>query len=120
MATTTIPEKEMIKVIVKEPGKKAYTKYIGTGLRDYQMEVRGNIESIPFPGKDEIDIVINDMGKLNGMLPNFVIPEYGDIIMGPAFVTGVDPHNCLWCSVPNDKIEELCEYVNERDPNLKD
>ena len=104
---------EKIKVIYKEPGKKCEIKEIGTSLKDYQNEVKGNIESIPFPGKDDVDIVLNDMGKLNGMKPNIVIPEYGDILMGPIFVVGVDERNCMWKSIPDEKIEELVNYMED-------
>lgn len=108
-------EREMVKVIVKEVGKPAVIKEIGTTLKDYQNEVLGDIESIPFPGRDDIDIVINDMGKLNGMQPNLLIPEYGDIIMGRFFVIGVDEKECTWKSLTEEQAEEVLNYIEKYD-----
>lgn len=112
---TLVLEREMVKVIVKEVGKPAVIKEIGTKLQDYKNEVLGDIESIPFPGRDDIDIVVNDMGKLNGMKPNLLIPEYGDIIMGRFFVIGVDERNCSWKSITEEQAEEVLEYIEKYD-----
>lgn len=111
MAKAAVVSKPMIKVLVKEPGKNPMLKEIGTSLEDYQKEVRGYIESIPFPGMDDVDIIINDMGKLNGMEMNIAVPEYGDIIMGPMVIIGVDEKECTWTSIPEDRIDEVCNYL---------
>lgn len=108
-------EGEKVKVIVKEVGKPAVIKEIGTTLPEYRKEVLGNIESIPFPGRDDIDIIVNDMGKLNGMEPNLLIPEYGDIIMGRFFVIGVDEKKCVWTSITEEQAEEVLKYIEKYD-----
>lgn len=108
-------EGEKVKVIVKEVGKPAVIKEIGTTLQDYKNEVLGNIESIPFPGRDDIDIIVNDMGKLNGMEPNLLIPEYGDIIMGRFFVIGVDEKDLCWKSITEEQAEEVLNYIEKHD-----
>ena len=112
---TLVLEKEKVKVIVKEVGKQAVIREIGTTLKDYQNEVLGDIESIPFPGRDDVDIVINDMGKLNGMQPNLLIPEYSDIIMGRFFVIGVDEKKCVWESITEEQAEEVLKYIEKYD-----
>ena len=106
-------QKEKVKVLYKEPGKKMIQKEIGTNLEDYQHEVHGYIESIPFPGMDDVDIIINEMGKLNGMERNVVIPEYGDVLMGPMVIIGVNEKECIWKSIPDERIGEIENYIEE-------
>lgn len=104
-------EKKKIIVMIKEPGKPVVEKEIEEGLESYQAEVRGDIESIPMPGEDTIDIIVNDMGKLTGMLKNLVVPEYGDILMGPIVFIGVDPTECAWCSLTKEEKMKVEAYV---------
>lgn len=111
MAKEAVVSKPMIKVLVKEPSKEPVIKEIGTSLEDYQNEVHGYIESIPFPQMDDVDIVINEMGKLNGMKENIVIPEYSDILMGPVVILGVDEKECTWTSLPDERIQEILQYI---------
>ena len=107
--------KPKINVIVKEPSKAAELREIGTSLEDYQEIVCGSIESIPFPDMDDVDIILNDMGKLNGMKGNIIVPEYGDILMGPIIIIGVDEKECTWKSLPEKKIPEILKYINSND-----
>lgn len=103
--------KELVKVITKQPGKEPEIKEIGTSLEDYQNEVKGYIESIPFPGEDTIDIILNDMGKVNGMDENIIVPEYGDILMGPLVFIGVDTDAYQWRSLTNKEINIVLDYI---------
>ena len=114
---TTIMKREKINVIVKLPGKPACIREIGATLEDYQNEVCGDIESIPFPGLDDVDIVVNDMGKLMGLQPNIIIPEYGDIIMGRIFIVGVDENTCLWKSIQPERVDEILSYLGKNSIN---
>lgn len=104
-------EKPKIKVIVKAPGKEPELKEIGTSLEDYQAEVSGYIESIPFPGEETIDIILNEMGKLNGMDENIIVPEYGDILMGPLVFIGVNADAYQWCSLTDKEINIVLNYI---------
>lgn len=110
-------EKEKINIIIKAPGQKPRIGQIRPTLEEYKYVVYGNIESIPFPGMDDVDIVVNDMGKLLGLPKNIVIPEYGDILMGTIFFIGVDEKTCTWKSMPEDKIEKVLEYLEKHDLN---
>lgn len=78
-----------INVVLVEPGKEARAAEIGTELRDLQEIVGGNIETC-YPFEEQVCIVCNDEGKLNGSRPNRAIyDEEGkmmDIILGKFFI----------------------------------
>lgn len=82
-------EEKKIKVVLLEPGKLARTTEIGTSLEDLQKVVDGLIEAY-YPFEEQVCIVCNDEGKINGMLPNRSVKnEDGvmvDFICGPAFI----------------------------------
>ena len=62
-------EEKKIKVVLLEPGKLARTAEIGTSIEDLQNAVDGLIEPF-YPFEEQVCIVCNDEGKINGMLPN--------------------------------------------------
>ena len=82
-----IPEKNTMRVLLVEPGKLAKEAYIGTSLEDMQRIVDGDIEQF-MPFEDEIAIVCNEEGKMNGMQLNRAVyaePEkielsYGELV----------------------------------------
>lgn len=111
MATSLVPEK--VKVLIKEPGKPAKVEEIGTDLKDYQTIVCGYIESLPFPGSDTMDFIINDMGKMDGSERNIAVPEYGDVLFGTIIVIGVDPTSCLWRSLTDEELKTAQKYLQE-------
>ena len=106
-----VKTEEKISVIIKKPGSRTVEKKIGTSLKDYQDAVGGYIESIPMPGEDEIDIIVNDMGKLNGMEKTLSLPEYGDIICGPAVFVGVDDKSCTWRGLTDEEKVRVKDYI---------
>ena len=89
------PEKKMeamskiITVVKVEPGKLARTAEIETSLEGLQRAVGGMIETF-YPFEEQVCIVCNDEGKLNGMQPCRAV--YGDehqlmdIVFGPFFI----------------------------------
>ena len=80
-----------IRVVVCEPGKTARIAEIGTGLEDLQRAVGGLIETF-YPFEEEVCIVCNDEGKINGMKPCRAIYDeernIRDIVFGPFFICG--------------------------------
>jgi hypothetical protein len=62
-------DKVQMRVLLVEPGKLATEAYIGTSLEDMQAIVEGDIEQF-MPFEDEIAIICNDEGKMNGMQLN--------------------------------------------------
>ena len=73
-------KEEKIKVIMLEPGKTAYLKEVDNTLESLQREVEGYIEVI-YPFEEEICLICNEEGKINGMRLNRAIyGENGDIV----------------------------------------
>lgn len=85
-----------ITVVLCEPGKAARTAEVGTSLEALQAVVDGCIEAY-YPFEEQVCIVCNDEGKLNGMSPCRAI--YGedkqmiDIIFGPFVICDCSGEN---------------------------
>ena len=81
--------KNRIRVVMCEPGRAAQIMEIGTELEDLQKAVGGLIQTY-YPFEEEVCIVCNDEGKINGMRPNRAIFDEDhnivDIIFGPFFI----------------------------------
>ncbi len=81
-----------MKVVVVEPMRRPYVKDIKEGLDSLQHEVDGYIEAI-YPFDDEVAIVCNEEGKLNGLMANRgMYDENGklyDILVGTFIVVGL-------------------------------
>ena len=81
---------EKIKVVMVEPGKKAYVTEIDTGLESIYKALGCEVFQTFYPFEDAVLIVCDDEGKLNGARPNRAI--YGDdgkitdIIYGKFFI----------------------------------
>ncbi len=93
-----------MKVLVIEPGKRPVEKEIGGSLADMQQMVGGHIQVVyPFP--EEVALVCNEEGKLQGLPLNRALRDVGgevyDIISGTFFL----------CAAPADSenFESLTE-----------
>lgn len=73
----------MIKVLVKEPGKRAVLKEIEGDLKSMQVLVGGCIEIVTINYNPEILLICNEEGKLDDLDDNF--PFRGDFIVGTVF-----------------------------------
>ena len=82
-----------MKVIEVRPGKHPEVKEIKGDLESMQEAVEGYIECV-YPWAEEVCIVCNEEGKMNGMTPNRALcDEEGriyDIICGPFLVAGLN------------------------------
>lgn len=91
--TSRVPDKEeTIRVVLLEPGKLARVADIDSSLEGLQKTVNGLIEAA-YPFEEEVCIICNEEGKLNGMPLNRAIRCAGqitDIIAGPCFVCSCD------------------------------
>lgn len=76
----------MITVVIKEPGKKAYSKEIEDDLEVYQNILGGYLETAGFD-KNQI-LLCDEEGKLKGYEPNLLVP--GDVIVGTVIVVGTE------------------------------
>lgn len=85
-----------INVVLIEPGKKAKIAEIGTELEDMQEFVGGSIETY-YPFEEQVCIVCNDEGKLDGSRPNRAIYDEDDkmveIIFGKFFICDCSGEN---------------------------
>ena len=81
-----------MQALIVEPLKAPYVKEIGEELEDLQHEVGGYIEAV-YPFEDEVAIVCNEEGKLEGLDLNRSLRgddgEIYDIIAGKFLVVGL-------------------------------
>lgn len=114
------PGERAITVVMLEPGKAARTAEIGTSLEDLQQAVGGMIETY-YPFEEEVCIVCNDEGKLNGMSPCRAVydPEgrMMDIIFGPCFICDCSGEN--FGSLSQDQIRRYTEQFRNPEHYFK-
>jgi hypothetical protein len=79
-------ENNTLRVLRVEPGNAPEEKVIGADLESLQTEVAGLIECVYM--NDDIILVCNEEGKLNGMKLNRRLGD--DIICGPFFLVSDD------------------------------
>lgn len=89
-------QEETMTVLVVEPLKEPYIKEISTGLSAMQAEVGGMIAAT-YPFYDQVAVICNDEGKLNGIELNRALRddsgEIYDIVAGTFLVTGLGEEN---------------------------
>lgn len=84
-----------MKVLIIEPSFEPREAEIESGLESLQSVVGGNIEAI-YPYEDEVAIICNEEGKINGLPLNRSIVMNGetvDIIAGTFLVAGLTKSN---------------------------
>ena len=84
-----------MKVLIIEPYFEPREAEIESGLESLQSVVGGNIEAI-YPYEDEVAIICNEEGKINGLPLNRSIVMNGetvDIIAGTFLVAGLTESN---------------------------
>ena len=96
---------EMIKVILCKPGEKATVTEIGDSLESMQEAVGGWIEEY-MPFEDEVAIVCNEEGKINGLPLNRAITDEDgqlqDIIAGDFFIAYAPMASEKFLSMPEE------------------
>ena len=106
--TKPLEIKETIRVLMVEPGKKAYEKEIGTKLEELYSALSCDCIQTFYPYEDLVVIVCDDEGKLNGSRPNRAI--YGedgkmmDIICGKFF----------FCDCSTDRFQSLPDDMMQK------
>lgn len=95
-AEREIVPKEVLNVLLVQPGAYPKPVTIGTKLEDLQKAVGGTIEAT-YPFDDEVALVVNDEGKINGLPLNRALrTEDGDtydIVAGDFLVVGLGEEN---------------------------
>lgn len=85
-----------ITVVMCEPDKLARVEIIGTEPSDLQKTVGGGFIESYYPFEEEVCIVCNDEGKINGMPLNRAVKRDGkirEIIAGPFFICDCSGQN---------------------------
>jgi len=101
-------QNNMIKVLVIEPGKKPYVKWIENTLKSLQGEVSGCIQAV-YPWEDKVAIVADDEAKLKDKpLNRALLDEDGgvyDIIAGTFLIVGLAEDS--FCSLTDEQIAKF-------------
>jgi hypothetical protein len=78
-------------------------------LEEMQGIVGGNIEFVPFRGREDVFPIINDDGKFSNLPMNYAATaflysslQFGDYIAGDCLVMGVDPETGETADLPPD------------------
>lgn len=106
-----------IKVVVKEPGKKAEVRIISKTLKGAQETVGGYIEQVSLRSDDALGkypMICNEEGRFDGLIPNILTPELvGGDVVGTLFVVNVDDIGDF-SSIPDEDIEGIIAELNRR------
>ena len=97
-----------MKVLLVEPGKHPKVVKIGSGLKSLQNAVGGMIEAV-YPFEENVELIVNDEGKLNGLSLNRALKdengEIYDVIAGTFLVVGLSEEN--FCSLTSEQTEQF-------------
>ena len=108
VAEASTLESKKIRVLMVEPGRKAYAAEIGTELEDFYHALDCDTIEAMYPVSDLIVIVCDEEGKLNGSVPNRAVYDDDgtmiDIICGKFFVC--DCSGDSFGSLPDDMLEK--------------
>lgn len=100
-------QKSKLKVLVVEPDKEPYVKFIEPGYRALQQEVDGTIQGL-YPFSDPVGLICNDDGKWMGMpLNRALCDDEGkvyDIVAGTFVIAGLSEDD--YCSLDDAMIEK--------------
>ena len=109
---TAVEVPQKINVLICEPLTAPYMKEIGSELESLQATVGGGLIQAIYPFEDQVALVCNEEGKINGMTLNRAV--YGDegqmldIIAGPFFI----------CGLSEDSFGSLSPELAEKYSNL--
>lgn len=95
--------KEVIRAIVKEPGKAPQEELIGNDLKSLQKRVGGYIETVT--AAEDLVIIRNEEGKLLGLPYNCTL--LGEPFVGTILFIGVDGEEFADCPISLDFFREI-------------
>jgi len=95
-------ETQKLKALLIRPNELPIEIEIEDKLEEYQKLVGGYIETTYISNVDDVVLICNDEGKINGMNPNRDIGH--DIIFGPFIVIGDDYENAGFKSLTETQI----------------
>ena len=98
-------KKEKLRCILVKVFEQPKVIEIEHNLSTLQNYVGGLIDIVEL--EDDVDIIINDEGKLLSLSPNLVLYEFGDIIVGDFLVVGQENGETI--SLSEEKIKKYME-----------
>ena len=106
-----------MKVIIVKPFTNPYVKEIKGDLESMQAVVGGYIQAI-YPFDDEVALVCNEEGKINGLMPNRYLLDrnFGicDYICGDFFLCYAPCDSESFESMPDELIPKYIEKFSKR------
>lgn len=101
-----------MKVLVVEPFKSPYAKEIDGTLESMQNVVKGLIQ--PVFMADEGVIVVNEEGKMKGLIPNrmIVVDGYRDLLCGTFFVCLAPEDSEEFEGLSDEQIQKYSDVFN--------
>lgn len=100
-------QKSKLKVLLVEPDKEPYVKFIEPGYKSLQAEVDGTIQGV-YPFADPVGLICNDDGKWMGLPLNRALHDdegkVYDIVAGTFVIAGLTDED--YCSLDDDMIEK--------------
>lgn len=110
----------MITIVIKEPGKNAYSKEIEDELKEYQKILGGYLEVIYFDDKQVL--LCNEEGKLKGLKPNLLFPDgygnFSEVIVGTIIVVGEADED--FRSLLPEEVDKAIKCLNDYGKRLND
>lgn len=106
-----------MKVLVVEAGRQPMVKEIEGSLRSMQEIVRGYIQPV-YPWREEVALVCNEEGKINGMALNRPLfddrGQLVDIIAGTFFICSAPIDSESFQSLTDEQIERYSRLFSLR------
>ncbi len=110
-----------MKVIIVKPFTNPYVKEIKGDLKSMQTVVGGYIQAI-YPFDDEVALVCNEEGKINGLMPNrFLLNRNNgvcDFICGDFFLCSAPAESEHFESMPDNLIQKYIDKFSARGVRL--
>ena len=110
-----------MKVIIVKTFTNPYVKEIKGDLKSMQTVVGGYIQAI-YPFDDEVALVCNEEGKINGLMPNrFLLNRNNgvcDFICGDFFLCSAPAESEHFESMPDNLIQKYIDKFSARGVRL--
>lgn len=106
-----------IKGILVKAGEVPVVVEFNESLEALQQFVGGYIEMIQLTDDEDVDIVINEEGKLYGLPVNKYVIHEGriiDALMGDLIIVGANPDTGETVSVPESKIGRFMDLFSKQ------
>ena len=111
--TNRKPQSNKISVLLVQPEKRPKLVEIGSSLEDMQAVVGGDIEEY-MPFEDDVAIICNEEGKMNGLPLNRAVyneqtHEMLDIVVGDFFITYAPIESEKFLSLPKEMADKYAK-----------